>query len=69
LAPGANGSCAARPSGVAPVLLPYTTLDVIVSRLSVGSASRYSWCLRMLACVCVCVSVCQRVGACMRQLT
>jgi len=31
LAPGENGAPARRPSGVLPVCLPYTTLEVMVS--------------------------------------
>ena len=38
-APGAKASPSFRPSGVAPVALPYMTLDVIVRMLSVCSAS------------------------------
>ena len=41
-APGAKGCPALRPSGVEPVFLPYTTLEVIVSTESVASAPRYS---------------------------
>ena len=40
LAPGAKGTPANLPSGVAPVLEPYTTLEVIVKTDIVGSASR-----------------------------
>src|SRR6516165_11071973 len=47
LAPGANGSPLRRPSGVFPVALPYTTLDVIVSTLCVCVAFRYVGCLRI----------------------
>lgn len=35
-APGAKGSPRLRPSGVLPVALPYTTLEVMVSTLRVG---------------------------------
>ena len=41
-APGAKGCPALWPSGVEPVFLPYTTLEVIVSTESVASAPRYS---------------------------
>ena len=40
LAPGANGTPFWRPSGVEPVLRPYTTLEVMVSKLWVGTALR-----------------------------
>ena len=40
LAPGASGVPARRPSGVLPVFLPYTTLDVIVRMEVVGMLSR-----------------------------
>ena len=40
LAPGANGSPARRPSGVLPVFLPYTTLEVIVRMDWVGRELR-----------------------------
>jgi hypothetical protein len=40
-APGANGSPFRRPSGVLPVLLPYTTFDVIVRIDCVWRAWRY----------------------------
>ena len=39
-APGANGSPRRRPSGVLPVLLPYTTFEVIVRIDCVWSALR-----------------------------
>src|SRR6185503_20902235 len=48
LAPGANGSPARLPSGVLPVFLPYTTLDVIVRIDCVCSALRYVGYLRSL---------------------
>ena len=41
LAPGAKGAPLGRPSGVAPVFFPYTTLDVIVSTDVVGTELRY----------------------------
>src|SRR6185436_18419350 len=41
LAPGANGSPWRRPSGVFPVLLPYTAFDVIVRIDCVWTALRY----------------------------
>ena len=40
LAPGAKGTPFWRPSGVAPVLRPYTTFEVMVSKLCVGIAFR-----------------------------
>lgn len=40
LAPGANGTPALRPSGVAPVFLPYTTLEVMVRTEVVGTELR-----------------------------
>ena len=40
-APGANGAPALRPSGNAPVALPYTTLDVMVRMDVVASELRY----------------------------
>ena len=40
LAPGANGSPLRRPSGVLPVLLPYTTFEVMVRIDCVWSALR-----------------------------
>jgi hypothetical protein len=49
LAPGANGVPARRPSGVLPVCLPYTTLEVMVSTDRVCSASRYEGWRRILA--------------------
>src|SRR5829696_5023916 len=47
-APGANGSPLRRPHGVLPVLLPYTTFDVIVSTDCVWTAWRYVGYLRSL---------------------
>src|SRR6185436_5601288 len=47
-APGANGSPFRRPSGVFPVLLPYTTFDVIVRIDCVCRALRYVGNLRSL---------------------
>ena len=41
LAPGANGSPRRRPSGVLPVLLPYTTFEVMVRIDCVCMALRY----------------------------
>src|SRR3954447_846345 len=43
-APGANGSPARRPSGVLPVFLPYTTLEVIVRMDCVCTELRYVLC-------------------------
>ena len=40
-APGAKGTPLFLPSGVAPVALPYTTLDVIVKIDKVGLAFLY----------------------------
>src|SRR6478752_8357733 len=48
LAPGPNGSPLRRPSGVLPVALPYTTLDVMVSTLCVCVALRYDGYIRIL---------------------
>ena len=45
-APGANGTPFGRPSGVAPVFLPYTTLEVMVRSDCVGMAWRYVSCWR-----------------------
>ena len=44
-APGPNGSPALLPSGVLPVALPYTTLDVIVSTERVCLEPLYVTCL------------------------
>src|SRR5690606_4812145 len=43
-APGAKDSPALRPSGVAPVLVPYMTLDVMVSKDNVGVEFLYVAC-------------------------
>src|SRR5690242_13946470 len=48
LAPGAKGSPCRRPSGVFPVLFPYTTLDVMVKIESVCVAFLYVGYLRNL---------------------
>jgi hypothetical protein len=45
LAPGANGSHAFLPSGVAQVFFPYITFDVIVRSETVGVAFLYALCL------------------------